>query len=322
MAIQTAIKTVHGRGVANFERDLNGPGHGEHWSIEGWAAALESFDLSFTPGVSGGHNVRAMAACVDAVHFAAPHALTAPAVTALINDQGDDALTKMSIFAMTSDTSDANTLYLFSQPPVVAGNAVTHTFPGAVSMGIAGLGGFRVTYPLSETSDHHVRTVSAVLSNNVITSGTQITPTISVSIQDNSGHSGSGSAAIVYAGVPSGSNIPSPQKATWNPSYGTTTAVFTNLATRGHAQAFVILTDFTISYGSSTDHQVKQISVSAGNDTVLIDWSQGTSGWTATVSFMPAMVLHDDSGNVVSATSSSLNAYVFLIPAVSQESAS
>jgi hypothetical protein len=313
MAVQTAIKTVHGRGTAKFDRELNS-GHGsDGWKIKGWGAALDGFDMRFAIApIAGGHDVRGVGAGVQAVHFAPPTGLSVEAVSTLTNDEPNDSSSKMSVLAIASDTSDTNQLYLFTQPPQPGGSSSSYQFPGAVSSGYAGLAGFNVFYPFS-TSDHYVQSISASVGNNTIGSTTQtISPTISVSINDNSGHSGGGSASLVYVGIPTGSNVQAAQDS-WSPGGGATYATFTT-SERFAASAFVLIVGFDITFGSDTDHQVSKISLSAGNDTVLVNWTQNTSGWTATVYFRPSLEISDSAGHTIS-SSATFTTYVFLLPA-------
>lgn len=313
MGVQTAVKTVHGRGTAKFDREFNS-GHGkEDWKIKGWGAALDGFDMRFAIApLAGGHDVRGVGAGVQAVHFAPPTGLSVEAVSALTNDDANDSSSKMSVLAIASDTSDANQLYLFTQPPQPNGPAPGYQFPVAVSSGLAGFAGFNVFYPFS-TSDHAVQSISAALSNNIINSPTQtISPTISVSISDNSGHSGGGWASLVYVGIPAGSGVQEARD-TWTPGGGATYVTFTT-SERFAASAFVVITGFDITFGSDTDHQVTKLSLSAGNDTVLVDWTQSGAAWTATVYFRPSLEISDSAGHTIS-PSATLTTHVFLLPA-------
>lgn len=312
MAVQTAVKTVHGRGTANFERELDA-GRNNTWWIQGWGAALDGFDLGFRAApLAGGHDVRAVGAGVQAVHFASPTGLTADGVSILTNDYPNPSHAKMSVLGIASDTSDANGLYLFTQPPQPGGSSPSYTFPDSVTGGYAGLAGFNVFYPFT-TSDHYVQSISASLTANSIGAGSlTINPKISVSINDNSGHTGGGSASLVYVGIPTGSGVQA-AAASWSPGAGTSSATFTT-SERFAASAFVLIAGFDITFGSGTDHQVANISLSAGNDTVLVDWTQNTSNWTATVYFRPSLAISDAAGHSIS-SSSTFTAYVFLLPA-------
>ena len=309
MAIQTALKTGHGRGTVDFTSEIQSS---DLDPIHAWGAALDSFDLRFGAdgALAGGHPVRGLSAMVKAAQFARPNSLSAVFGSGLTDDNADPSTTKLGIVGITSDRSDS--LYLFTAPPVYAG-PTSHTFPGTVSVGAVGLAGLDVSSPLTKGS-LDVRAISSLVSGGIVTNTTSITPDVQIAIGDNSGYFCMGNASLLYVGIPSGSTIPAPKTTAWALTQPPVSVSFQGLPARTKATALVLITSFTITYGSA-QHNLSEVSLTAGNENVVIGWQQQNNGtWTATVSFLPSMSMSDGAGNTAS-TVSNVSLCIFLLPA-------
>lgn len=306
MAVQTAVKTVHGRGVADFSRAFS-PGRGA--SIVSWGASLDGFELSFGPALfAGAHSVNALQAAILGTRFAPSHDLSVIAQCGLWDEVPHLTFAKMSILGIVSDSSDTspNQLYLYNDGPLENGYQ-SHTFPSAPAWATAVLSGVQMWFP---GGAQQLQSATALITDIGLSEST-----ISCNLASNfyGSEVASGNGGILYMAGPSGSPIPVSEVVTWSPGESYATATFNNLSFNS-ATAVLLLNGFNISFGSGIEHQVQKISMSIGNPTTVINWSGSSGAWTANVSFFPWLVIQDTDGHQLD-SSSNVTVQVLLIPA-------
>lgn len=307
MAVQTAVRTVHGRGVADFSRAFNNPGKGA--SIVSWGAALDGFEMSFLHSpIKGAHSVNALQAAILGTRFTPSHDLSVVAQCGLWDDELHVTFARMSILGIVSDNSDASLLYLYNDGPLNNGS-LSHTFPSAPAWATAVLSGVQMWFP---GEAQQLQSATAAISD-ISPPGSTITCTLGSNFYGSAIASGNG--GILYVAGPGSSPILISGVVTWHPGDTYQTATFTNLSFNS-ATAVLLLNGFNISFGYSVEHQVAKISMSIGNATTVINWSGPDSSgkWTATVSFFPWLWIQDDSWHQLDA-SSNVTVQVLLIPA-------
>lgn len=307
MAVQTAVRTVHGRGVADFSRAFNNPGKGS--SIVSWGASLDGFELGFGPApLSGAHDVNALQASILGTRFAASHDLSVVAQCGLWDEVPHMTFVKMSILGIVSDsgtTSSPNQLYLYNDGPFDNG-ARSHTFPSAPAWATAVLSGVEMWFP---GGAQQLQSATAGI-NDISLSGSMVNCTLQSNFFGSSMASGTG--GILYIAGTSGSPILVSDLVKWSPGSSYATATFKNVSFSS-ATAVLLLNSFNISFGG-VEHQVQKISLSIGNATTVIDWSASASGgWNANVSFFPWLVIQDTDGHQLD-SSSYVTVQVLLIP--------
>jgi hypothetical protein len=196
---------------------------------------------------------------------------------------------------------------VFRNSQATNGQSTTIQFDQAVAHTWAVLAGFQASYG----SDHHVKTIKVAADTGHDNSPSAVQVDAEVTIEDDSGHSDGGTLYVMGIGQTADDGCQF-KSHTWKPGQGQVVLTWENQPAPLD-YAWVFIQGFELSYGRK-DHEVKTITVDAGNATLVTSSAEGRLGYTWTITFTPDLAMHDDSGNAQSGQSS-LDLLIMAVPA-------
>jgi hypothetical protein len=181
---------------------------------------------------------------------------------------------------------------------------VPFNFSQPINNAYVALGGF--SFSFGSGNNHHIREITAQASIND-KSDKKVDVLGRVFFSDGSGHSGEGPIQALVIGQLTGDATRFEEKP-WTTGQGEVSVTLNNVS-RPINQAVVFITRFSLKYTGSGDHEVRQILLDAGNNSLNIVNEPGSR--RATIKFLPKLIMTD--GNNTAA--GELTLLVMAVPA-------
>ena len=162
---------------------------------------------------------------------------------------------------------------------------VPFNFSLPINNAYVALGGF--SYSFGSGNNHHIREITAQASIND-KSDKKVDVLGRVFFSDGSSHSGEGPIQALVIGQLTGDDTRFEEKS-WTTGQGEVSVTLSNVSPIN--QAVVFITRFSLKYTGSGDHEVRQILLDAGNNSLNIVNEPGSR--RATIKFLPKLIMTD-----------------------------